>query len=366
MDGVAIRTVDLFAGAGGLSLGFELAGHGFKPVFAVEVDDAAARTFKLNFDCDVHAGGIEQVERFPAGDVIIGGPPCQGFSPLGRDRDDTSRAELNELWQQYLRAVHQIKPQAFVIENVPEFQRSAQFAKLLDLMETDPELRHYGYGYGVLNASDYGVPQRRRRGIFIAVRGVSEVPWPPPPTHGPESIDRKPYASLRDTISDLAPFPERTDIEFDDKGRQYLHFRRNPTEKSLARYRAIPEGGNRFDLARNRPDLLPNCWKNKATGTTDVMGRLWWDKPSFTIRTEFYKPEKGRYLHPEYDRPITHREAARLQSFPDEFIFEGSKIQVGRQIGNAVPPGLGRAIAEHVYRVAFAAERDTLERTRLF
>ncbi|MFA1546481.1 DNA cytosine methyltransferase [Actinomadura chokoriensis] len=361
-----IRTVDLFAGAGGLSLGFELAGKGYRPVFAVEIDEAAARTFKRNFDCDVYSGPIEVVDTFPSAEVIIGGPPCQGFSPLGRDRDDASRAQLNELWQQYLRAVRQVKPQAFVIENVPEFQKSAQFGKLLQMMDEDPVLKEYGYGYGVLNAADYGVPQRRRRGIFIAVKGIPEVPWPPPPTHGPDSEGQQPYATLRDVIADLPAYPELTDIEFSDDGSQHLHFRRNPTEKSLARYRAIPEGGNRFDLQRNRPDLLPDCWKNKPTGTTDVMGRLWWDKPGFTIRTEFYKPEKGRYLHPTADRPITHREAARLQSFPDEFVFEGSKIQVGRQIGNAVPPGLGTAIAQYVHELAFALDRTKVERSRLF
>ncbi|NUQ87038.1 MAG: DNA (cytosine-5-)-methyltransferase, partial [Glycomyces artemisiae] len=179
-----IRTIDLFAGAGGLSYGFALVDQGFEPIMAVEIEPAAARTFKRNFGGDVYTGPIELVERFPEADVIIGGPPCQGFSPLGRDRDDESRAEMNELWQQYLRAVHEVKPKAFVIENVPEFQRSAQFAQLLHLMESDPLLKEYAYGYGVLHAADYGVPQSRRRGIFIAVRGVDEVPWPPPATHG--------------------------------------------------------------------------------------------------------------------------------------------------------------------------------------
>ena len=117
---------------------------------------------------------------------------------------------------------------------------------------------------------------------------------------------------------------------------------------SLERYRAVPPGGNRFDLAANRPDLLPACWANKPTGTTDVFGRLWWDRPSVTIRTEFYKPEKGRYLHPEADRPITHREAARIQTFPDDFEFKGSRIQIARQIGNAVPPSLAETIAKAV------------------
>lgn len=350
-----IRTIDLFAGAGGLSHGFALSDRGYEPVLAVEIEPAAARTFKRNFGGEVHTGPIELVEDFPEADLIIGGPPCQGFSPLGRDRDDESRAQLNELWQQYLRAVHAVKPKAFVIENVPEFQRSAQFAQLLHLMGTDPLLQEYSYGYGVLHAADYGVPQSRRRGIFVAVRGVDEVPWPPPQTHGPDAESGQPYATVRDAIDDLPRQPEATEIEWDGE-RQDLHLRRNPRPMSLERYKAIPEGGNRFDLAENRPDLLPNCWKNKPTGTTDVMGRLWWDRPSVTIRTEFYKPEKGRYLHPVAHRPITHREAARLQSFPDDFIFEGTKIEVARQIGNAVPPLLGKAIAEHVHRLAFDDE----------
>lgn len=348
-DGL-IRTIDLFAGAGGLSKGFAMAELDYEPVFAVEVESAAARTFKRNFGCEVHDGPIELVADFPDADVIVGGPPCQGFSPLGRDRDVESRAQLNELWRHYLAAVRATRPKAFVIENVPEFQRSAQFTTLMELMGTDRYLRRYRHNHGVLNAADYGVPQSRRRGIFIAVRDVQTVPWPPPVTHGPHTS--RPYATVRDAIADLPTVPERDEISWDGAS-QDLHLRRNPRPESLARYRAIPEGGNRFDLARNRPDLLPRCWAEKPTGTTDVMGRLWWDRPSVTIRTEFYKPEKGRYLHPVADRPITHREAARLQSFPDDFVFEGSKIDVARQIGNAVPPLLGKAIAEHVHALAF-------------
>lgn len=342
-----IRTLDLFAGAGGLSLGFELADLGYKPVHAVEIEPAAARTFKRHFGCPVHDGPIEDLEQFEKADVILGGPPCQGFSPLGRNRDDVSRAQLNELWQHFLRAVKQVKPKAFVIENVPEFQKSAQFAKLLELLDTDPELKKYGFSYGVLNAADYGVPQRRRRGILLAVRNLKTVPWPPPPTHGPESPGAVPYNTVRDAISDLPAVPATTEIGSSGTHLD-LHLGRNARPMSLERYRAIPEGGNRFDLAANRPDLLPACWANKPTGTTDVMGRLWWDRPSVTVRTEFYKPEKGRYLHPVADRPITHREAARLQSFPDSFEFEGTKIQVARQIGNAVPPELATAIARHL------------------
>jgi DNA (cytosine-5)-methyltransferase 1 len=127
-----------------------------------------------------------------------------------------------------------------------------------------------------------------------------------------------------------------------------LQWRRHPTAMSLERYKSVPEGGNRFDLARNRPDLLPDCWRNKKSGTTDVFGRLRWDAPALTIRTEFFKPEKGCYLHPAANRPITHRDAARLQTFPDDFKFIGTKVQIARQIGNAVPPVLARAVAAAV------------------
>jgi len=357
-----LRTLDLFAGAGGLSLGFELAGVGFRPTYAVEIDEAAASTFKRNFGTPVYAGPIEDIEEFEPADVIIGGPPCQGFSPLGRDRDDASRAEMNELWRQYLRAVRQVRPKAFVIENVPEFQRSAQFAHLLQLMASDPELAPYSYGYGVLNAADYGVPQRRRRGILVAVRAGGDLapgptlPWPPRPTHGPDSPDGRPYRTVREAFEGLAPMPDVFDVSLDAQNRQDLHFRRRPRPSSIERYMAIPEGGNRFDLAKNRWDLTPECWRRKPTGTTDVMGRLWWDRPSVTIRTEFFKPEKGRYLHPQEHRPITHREAARLQSFPDTFEFDGTKTEIARQIGNAVPPLLAKAIALHVFEQITRAE----------
>jgi DNA (cytosine-5)-methyltransferase 1 len=151
------------------------------------------------------------------------------------------------------------------------------------------------------------------------------------------------WRTVRDSICDL-PIPVGTDIRSEAPPLN-LHFGRSPTRVSKDRYRCVPEGGNRVDLQRKRPDLTPKCWLRKKGGT-DLFGRLWWDRPAFTIRTEFYKPEKGRYLHPKQHRPITHREAARLMSFPDDFGFKGTKIEIARQIGNAVPPLLARRIAE--------------------
>lgn len=114
---------------------------------------------------------------------------------------------------------------------------------------------------------------------------------------------------------------------------------------------------NRFDLEALAPDLTPACWKRKQSGGTDLFGRLWWDRPGYTIRTEFFKPEKGRYLHPTQHRPITHREAARLQSFPDGFKFCGSKTQIAKQIGNAVPPLLAARVADCVAALVNAKHR---------
>jgi len=319
------RFVDLFAGAGGLSLGFEMAG--FKSVFAVEHDVPAAETYRRNFGDHVFAGDICDVKDFSVHcpDVIIGGPPCQGFSPLGKMSVKGFRrgehCTMNGLWSEFLRSVRQAKPKAFVVENVPEFLRSAEFENF------KAKAKELGYNveHTVLHAVDFGIPQKRRRGIAIGIKGGT--PLLPEPTGE--------FKTVRDEIGDLPLRPTGGD----------MHWGRNPRPISIMRYKTVPPGGNRFDLMRKRPDLCPACWLNKPTGSTDVFGRLHWDKPALTIRTEFFKPEKGCYLHPKAHRPITHREAARLQTFPDNFIFHGSKIEIARQIGNAVPPRLAFHIA---------------------
>jgi DNA (cytosine-5)-methyltransferase 1 len=197
----------------------------------------------------------------------------------------------------------------------------------------------------VLNAADYGVPQTRRRAIVIGSRvGSPEIPVPT--HHDPRNPEpgRSPWRDFRFAVRGLPRVPD---------GRNW-HNPRNPQQKSVDRYRTIPnEGEGRFELAARRPDITPNCWLNKKTGTTDVFGRLWWDRPAYTIRTEFYKPEKGRYLHPSEHRPITVREAARCMSFPDDFQLpiDQSMTSVARQVGNAVPPLLASRIASAVTQV---------------
>ena len=301
------RFVDLFCGCGGLALGFEEAG--FKSVYAVDKEPTASATYQRNFGHPVFSGDISRMREVPVeAELVIGGPPCQGFSPLGKmspgDEALANHVSLNKLWIDFLRVVDEVEPVGVVLENVPQFIRSKEFARL----GKEFSKRKYHFTSGVLDASQFGVPQVRRRGFIIAARKTQPVL--PAPTG-----ERR---TVRDAIGDLPLKPTGQD----------WHIGRNPTQISIERYKCVPPGGNRFDLMRKRPDLTPDCWKNKPTGSTDVFGRLEWDKPSLTIRTEFYKPEKGRYLHPEANRPITHREAVRLQTFPDSFQFVGSKIGV--------------------------------------
>lgn len=346
------RVIDLFSGAGGMSHGFAMSTAGeFRPIWANDFDDDALATYAANFGAHVQPGDlVELLARrdvsVPQCDVVVGGPPCQGFSLLNKQRAVDSRKQL---WRPYFEVVERSGAHTFVMENVPQLLRSTEFEELRAVAE--------GLGFrlwwGKLCAADYGVPQRRWRAFVVGSRVADPTDvFPPRATHRDPGVEGHlpTWRTLRDTIGDLPP-PVGTRIR-DIEPPLDLHFGRNPTEKSRKRYRAIPEEGmNRFDLQERAPELTPDCWIRKKSGGTDLFGRLWWDRPAFTIRTEFFKPEKGRYLHPEQHRPLTHREAARLQSFPDDFRFTGSKIAIARQIGNAVPPRLARHVADGVARM---------------
>jgi DNA (cytosine-5)-methyltransferase 1 len=347
---MTFKIIDLFSGAGGMSLGFvdpRFAG-GFECVLAVDNDVAALETHSANFHGKVVSGNIEdwlkQKPRVPKADVIIGGPPCQGFSLLNKKREGDDRRAL---WEPYLDVVEQSEAKLFVMENVTELFRSDELSRILR------RAKRMGFRTraGILNAADYGAPQTRKRTIVIGWRdGVSEPEFPPRQTHASAAMELNlpRWRTVRDVISDLGS-PVGTEIGV--LAPLDLHFGRNPTPKSIARYKAVPPGGNRFDLQRKARHLTPACWIRKTSGGTDLFGRLWWDRPSVTIRTEFFKPEKGRYLHPSEHRPITHREAARLMGFPDDFVFKGTKTEVAKQIGNAVPPDLAAALANTVKAV---------------
>lgn len=339
-----LELVDLFAGCGGMTRGFVETGR-YSPIAAVEIDPMAAKTYAANFGNHVFSGDIRDWLRgsLPeSADVVIGGPPCQGFSALGKQNPLDPR---NVLWREYVHALELLQPKAFVIENVPQFLRSPQFVDLLHEVRPGGGLADYEIEPFVLNAADYGVPQARRRVIVIGrKRGLPALGQPR--ATGERTTVEDAFRGLSRKVVDtdlpadraLSRGPYRTDE---------LHLTRNPTNVSMRRYKAIPPGGNRKDL----PDELSTPgWRKHRTGAGDVMGRLWLDRPSVTIRTEFFKPEKGRYLHPTEHRPITHLEAARIQGFPDDFRWYGSKTEIAKQIGNAVPVGLARAIGEHLLR----------------
>ncbi len=349
---MTFRVIDLFSGAGGLTLGFtdrRFCG-GFESVWALDKDAAAVATHKLNFGPHADCGDIEHWladgRPVPAADVVIGGPPCQGFSLLNKNRAGDARRAL---WQPFMDVVEHSGASAFVIENVAELKASPEHEAI--------RARAAAMGFdtvsAVLNAADYGAPQTRRRMLMIGFRqGAAAPDFPPSPSHAAPKeraagSNLPAWRTVREAIGDL-PAPTGTEIRTGVRPPLDLHFGRTPTEMSRRRYEAVPPGGNRFDLQRNAPEITPACWLRKPTGGTDLFGRLWWDRPSVTIRTEFFKPEKGRYLHPEAHRPITHREAARLMGFPDDFRFAGGKNEIARQIGNAVPPALGGAVARLV------------------
>lgn len=362
--GRALRLIDLFAGAGGLSVGFHwLSEFPFAPVWANDFNTYAVETYTRNFGDICAAGDIVDIlnrneTQVPLADLVIGGPPCQGFSLLNKQRADDPRKKL---WIPFMDVVDRSGARLFVMENVPQLLGSLEHQEITDWAAR----RGFRAWSGLLVAADFGVPQTRRRAFIVGSKDVDPNEFfPPLRTHydprftpgqltmlsGSYAMHAQPWRNVRDAIGDL-PAPLGTEMR-DEPAPLDLHFGRTPTATSIARYRAIPkEGMNRFDLQRAAPELTPDCWIRKTSGGTDLFGRLWWDRPAFTIRTEFFKPEKGRYLHPEQHRPITHREAARFQSFPDEFVFTGTKIEIARQIGNAVPPLLAKAVADQVYKM---------------
>ena len=326
----------------------------FESVFALDSNADAIRTYNANFG---DHGVVRDIEAWldegdvPQVDAVIGGPPCQGFSLLNKKRNGDERRSL---WKPFMRAVEASGAKMFVIENVRELKNSPEF------LEIEEYARRMGFSVWseILNAADYGTPQIRHRTFIVGYRKdfFRSDFGGPVRTHGPQGNESglPEWRTVRDAIGDLPdPVKQETVASRDP---HELHFERTPTELSRQRYRCVPPGGNRFDLQKNAPHLTPKCWIRKKSGGTDLFGRLWWDRPSVTIRTEFFKPEKGRYLHPEKHRPITHREAARLMGFPDDFVFLGSKTEIAKQIGNAVPPPLAKAVADAVWAM-FSEER---------
>lgn len=341
------KVIDLFAGVGGLSLGFEK--NGFDVVLANEYDASIAAAYEKNHTGtkmivgDITKLDLEQTFKPYAGatDVVIGGPPCQGFSQKGQRK--TIHDKRNFLFTYYVKVVELVRPKYFLMENVPNLLTAEN-----GYFKSEIEELFNGLGYnlkmGVLNASDYGVPQNRRRAIIIG-KQKSKAPELPLP---------KNYkVTIWDAISDLAylnsgegsekqeyKIAPKTDYERIMRGENtvlYNHIATKHSPLALERLALIPPNSGREVLPKE------HLTKSIYSGTWTRMRK---DEISVTITTRFDTPSSGKFTHPFLNRAITVREAARIQSFPDDFIFVGNKGSQMKQVGNAVPPLLASAIAE--------------------
>ena len=341
------RVIDLFAGVGGLSLGFEK--KGFDVVLANEYDASIATSYIANHKNtkmivgDITSLDLEDTFGKLAGtiDVVIGGPPCQGFSQKGQRK--TIHDERNFLFKYYVSVVELVKPKYFVMENVPNLLTAEGGYFRHEIEELFNKLG-YSLEYGVLNASDYGIPQNRRRAVIIG-KLDGDAPKLPVP--------KRNNVTIWDAISDLAylesgegseeqeyKYPSESDYEKmlrKDSSKLFNHIATKHSPLALERLALIPPNAGR--------EVLPeeHLTKSIYSGTWTRMKK---DEISVTITTRFDTPSSGKFTHPFLNRAITVREAARIQSFPDNFHFVGNKGSQMKQVGNAVPPLLAAAIAE--------------------
>lgn len=358
--------VDLFCGAGGLSSGFEKAG--FTVLVGNDMMAAAGKTFEAthanakflhgeiqNFSAQdfLDAAGLKRGELH----CLIGGPPCQAFSVYNHQRGlDDDRAHL---FREYMRVVEGLNPAWVVLENVTGIL-SAGGGTAVSAIKTEFEKLGYEIDMQVLKAEEYGVPQERRRVIFLGNRIGAPIKWPAP-THGSEGSDLLPFVSIKDAIADLPriengenadgqPYQSAAASDFQLSLRGNLtHVTCHAAPKlgsiNVERMKYIPQGGSWRDIPF---DLLPAGMKRaKRSDHTKRYGRMTWDGLSCTVLTKC-DVHWGAYIHPDQDRAITVREAARLQSFPDSFVFSGSRTEQYVQVGNAVPPALGEAVASAI------------------
>ncbi|MGB9098543.1 DNA cytosine methyltransferase [Erwinia sp.] len=344
-----LKVVDLFSGAGGLTL----AAHnsGCETVFAIEKNDYAAKTFKNRFIKGSNSGTtlyeesiletnpVELAEKHFKNsecDLVLGGPPCQGFS-THRINDAGVDDPRNKLILRYFEFVAALRPKVFLMENVPGILWPRHEKYLEEFREQAMNAGYYLFAPAKVDARDYGVPQRRKRVFFLGVRkdiSVESLIWPPIKTHTEKKTenhdDIMQWQNCMDAFSS-APVDDINNIHMKHSEGLIEAFRRTPAN-----------GGSRKDSGR-----VLNCHK-KHDGHKDVYGRIDPNKPAPTMTTACINPSKGRFVHPTEHHGITVRQAARIQTFPDDFVFFGGITAAGVQIGNAVPIKLGEALLKHL------------------
>lgn len=374
--------IDLFSGAGGLSEGIRQAG--FEIRAATDLFGAAALTHAANFPemgdafilRDIRSLAPEELSeaaRVDAGelDLLIGGPPCQGFSVMWRAETDDPR---NSLVDEYIRMVAQLRPRFFVLENVPGLYYMSEGAIARKMVQRFAEIG-YRSEYRMLFSPDYGVPQERKRFILIGTR-LSNIPIPfPEPTHS--KVDRQhslfalpPYVTIGEAIGDLPvlemgegssemPYNQPPLSAYQEELRAasdvvYNHVAPRMSQINRERFTYIQPGGSWRDIPF---ELLPaGMQRANRSDHTKRYGRMDPTKLSCTILTKFYDPHWGAYIHWAQTRGLTVREGARLQSFPDRFRFLGTREEQYKQVGNAVPPLLARAIGRSIMKALTAQE----------
>ena len=349
------RVIDLFAGVGGLSYGFAH-NENFEIVMANEYEKDIATAYRMNHPTvnviqgdirDITEDQLKAVMGDEGIDIIVGGPPCQSYSTLGKRQMD----ERAHLFEEYCRVLSIVQPKMFIFENVSGLL-SMQGGKLIEIIKD--EFRKLGYEVKskLLNAVDYGVPQYRDRVILVGMKGKNDFEYPEA-THGEGLI---PHLTVSDAFSDLPVLKsgEECDEYVTEPQNDFQRFlRRNTTriEENVAPtngahlvriMEALPDGGSKDDLPE---EIRPK------SGYGNTYAKMWWKRPAPTVTRNFATPSSSRCVHPRDSRAMTTREGARLQSFPDDYKFYGSRSTKNLEIGNAVPPLLSIALAKEVEKV---------------
>lgn len=350
---MTLNCIDLFAGAGGFSLAARQAG--LKVRLAVERDRHAASTYRDNLCQD--AGGtilLEEdittpclvdvmIKALPDGercDLLLGGPPCQGFS-THRLNNSGVGDERNGLVNVYFSFVHRLRPRAFLMENVPGMLWPRHAEHVTAIRAHAREAGYHLYDPIIIDARDFGVPQRRKRVFILGVDAEidrNSFAWPPTRTHrSPDDTDADTALPLWVACKDVfgpALENDQNDVHMSHSAELVAAFERTPKN-----------GGSRADSGR-----LLNCHR-EHDGHSDVYGRIDPAHPAPTMTTACINPSKGRFVHPTLPHGITARQAARIQTFPDNYVFKGGLMAAGVQIGNAVPVKLGETLIRHVVKL---------------
>ena len=347
--------IDLFAGVGGLSYGFSQLDE-FNIVMANEIEEDISKAYTMNhpnvnmINCDINDLTEDVIKKAVGNhkiDIIVGGPPCQSYSTLGKRQMD-DRANL---FMQYKRILSIIKPEAFIFENVTGIL-SMNGGKLFKNVQMEFAELGYELKYKILNAQDYGVPQTRERVILVGFLGENNFEYPEP-THGNGKL---PYVTLKDAIGDLPVISsgETNNTYSTDPNNAFLKFVRKDGSTTATEHSAPRNGTHLIKIMQTLKDGqskedLPEDIRPKS-GYGNTYAKLWWDRPSTTITRNFACPSSSRCIHPRDSRAMTIREGARLQSFPDDYCFFGTDGMKRLEIGNAVPPLLSVVIAKQMLK----------------